>query len=99
MGLLVQLGDADQRLTRRHKSFSPPFSLPHPLSDNTTIGGDWRKGGPTLGDDKRLKNIIIVVLSSSSYEEDLSASHVARCAFDLLLLHDQAAKWRPQERC
>ena len=99
MGLLVYPGDVDQRLTRRPKSFSQPFSLPHPLLDNTAIGGYWRKGGQTLGDDKLLKKLIILVLSSSSYEEDLSVSHVARCAFDLLLVHDQAAKWRPQEWC
>ena len=46
-----------------------------------------------LGDDKQLKKLIILVLSSSSYEEDSSASHVSRCAFDPLLAHDQTAKW------
>ena len=95
MGLLVQPKDADQRLTRRPKSFSLPFSLSHPSSGNTAIGGWRRKGDQTLGDDKQLKKLIILVLSSSSYEEDLSTSHVARCVFDLLVVHDQDAKWRP----
>ena len=99
MGLLVHLKDVDQRLTRRPKSLSLPFSRHPPPTGNTVIGGVRRKGGQTFGDDKRLKNLIILVLSSSSYEEDLSASHVARCAFDVLLVHDQAAKWRPQEWC
>ena len=52
-----------------------------------------------LGDDKRLKNLIILVLSSSSYEEDSSVSHAARCAFDPLLAHEQEAKWRLLEHC
>ena len=93
LGLLVQLAYVAQRLTRRPESFSLPFSRPHPLSGNTVIGGGRRNGGQTLGDDKRLKKLIILVLSSSSYEEDSSTSHAARCVFDPLLAHDQAAKW------
>ena len=94
MGLLVQSRDANQRITRRPKSLSPPFSLSHPPSDNTAIAGGWRKGGPTLGDDKRLKKLIILVLFSSSYEEGYLVSHVSGCVFDPLLTHDPTAKWR-----
>ena len=79
LGLLVQLEAADQRLTRRPKSFSLSFSQPHPPYGNIVIGGGWREGGQTLGDDKRLKKLIILVLSSSSYEEDLPAIHAGRC--------------------
>ena len=93
MGLLVQLAHVAQRLTRRHESPPLLFSRPHPMSGETIIGGGQRKGGPTLGDNKRLKKLIILVLTSSSYEGDFSMIHVARCAFDLLLAHDQAAKW------
>ena len=48
-----------------------------------------------FGDDKRLKKLIILVLFSSSHEEDSSIGHAARHASELLLTHDQAAKVEP----
>ena len=58
------------------------------------IGGGWEKGGHALGDDKRLKKLIILVLLSSSYEEGFLVGHAARCMFDLLPTLDQTTKWR-----
>ena len=48
----------------------------------------------TLGDDKRLKMLIILVSLSSSYEEGFLAGHAAGCTFDLLLSHEKVVKWR-----
>ena len=83
-----------QRLSRRPESTARSFFPNHPSYGNTVIGGGWKKGCHAFGDDKRLKKLIILILFSSSYEEGSPASHVAGCAFDPLLTHDQAAKCR-----
>ena len=49
-----------------------------------------------LGDDKRLKKLIILVLYSSYYEEDSFVGHASRCVFDLLLTHDQQPSGDPR---
>ena len=81
----------DDKKTQIHR---PIIFLTHPLSRNTVIGGGRKKGGHALGDDKRLKKLIILVLFSSSYEEVSPTGHVVGCAFDPLLTHNEAAKWR-----
>ena len=65
-----------------------------PSSGNTVIGGNQKKGGHALDDDKCLKRFIILVLLSPTYEEGFLIGHVVGCVFDLLLTHNKVVKWR-----